>query len=669
MMIAAQQTATAQTTIDIATVVDGNSGTGWRFNEPILRISENANVLITGTVSNGRRIEVGANAKNVKITLNGVRITLDTNQSPLLLNTNAEVDLTIEGTNYLIASGSRAGIQTTGATLTISGAGSLLAVGGTGGAGIGGSSGGAGGTITINGGEITAIGPYNAAGIGSGANANNASNTNITIAGGIVRAGDTTTHTGIGGDLYSGTINITITGGTVTATGTSIGIGGGDASITINGGVVTATGVGTGFGIGGIQNIGALTMTGNALVFASSVKDLANAYSRPRTGGILVAGVVTHWYGPELFTLTQDVTIPENYIMTVQDGKTLTIPSGIILCNRGVVVNNGTINNSVASWPCIPYINYNVDDLKAEIDLGESNPNSIGIGWKYNNDVYFIESGANVHVFGSNAGSQRRLEVLEGATNVTIILDGVSITGLAANQSPLRQNWSSAATSVALDIVGTNILTAGNNCAGIEAPSATLTINGTGSLVATGGNNGAGIGGGNNGDSGNITISGGVVTASGGANAAGIGGGNNRNGGNVTISGGTVIATGGTGTNGLIGGAGIGGGASGSAGQNTTINGGVVTATGGANAAGIGNGSNNTTGRNLTMNGDAVVFASSLVNNNNISLTTTQVVRGILFDDSEGTFYGTNVTISGDVTTPPNSALTICAGQTLTILT
>ena len=80
-------------------------------------------------------------------------------------------------------------------------------------------------------------------------------------------------------------------------------------------------------------------------------------------------------------------------------------------------------------------------------------------------------------------------------------------------------------------------------------------------MTATGGGTdrgGAGIGGGNKGSGGTITITGGEVTATGGGtgwSGAGIGGGNNGSGGTITITGGVVNATGGGG-----GGAGIGGG-------------------------------------------------------------------------------------------------------------
>ena len=66
-----------------------------------------------------------------------------------------------------------------------------------------------------------------------------------------------------------------------------------------------------------------------------------------------------------------------------------------------------------------------------------------------------------------------------------------------------------------------------NGWAGAYGDSGSITING-GIVTATGGNYGAGIGGGRDGDSGAITINGGTVTANGGESSPGIGGGHSR---------------------------------------------------------------------------------------------------------------------------------------------
>ena len=180
------------------------------------------------------------------------------------------------------------------------------------------------------------------------------------------------------------------------------------------------------------------------------------------------------------------------------------------------------------------------------IDLSDTNPLTSGTGWSYDSgaQVYTIANNANVVITGSNAGSQRRVEVAADAV-ATIALDGASISGLGDNQSPLLLK---SGAEVSLATAGDNILSAGGNCAGIQAPAGTTLIifpGETRSFTVTGGTNGAGIGGGENEAGGNITINGKPVTVIGGANGAGIGGGANGAGGSVSLSG-WVTAIGGT---------------------------------------------------------------------------------------------------------------------------
>ncbi len=107
----------------------------------------------------------------------------------------------------------------------------------------------------------------------------------------------------------------------------------------------------------------------------------------------------------------------------------------------------------------------------------------------------------------------------------------------------------------------------------------TVTIKGTGTLVAMGNGNAAGIGGGENeSDSkcGKIVIEDTpTITATGGGGSAGIGGGGEKSCDDITIRGGTITARGGN-----SGGAGIGGGRSGQCGD-ISISGGTILAYGG----------------------------------------------------------------------------------------
>lgn len=149
-----------------------------------------------------------------------------------------------------------------------------------------------------------------------------------------------------------------------------------------------------------------------------------------------------------------------------------------------------------------------------------------------------------------------------------------------------------------------NFLKSGYGCAGLQKNGGgLLTIEGEGSLEATGGNGAAGIGGAGivgvlNGDSSNIIITNGTITAKGGKTGAGIGGGFMGDSSKITISGGTVIANGGE------NGAGIGGGYM-SVGSDITISGGTVTAEGGENGAGIGGGYGGE-GSNIIISGGSV---------------------------------------------------------------
>lgn len=123
-----------------------------------------------------------------------------------------------------------------------------------------------------------------------------------------------------------------------------------------------------------------------------------------------------------------------------------------------------------------------------------------------------------------------------------------------------------------IELDGKNTISSGMGHAGIEKAddNGTMTIkddnNVSGSLTANGGFGGAGIGGGNNADGSDITITGGTIIANGGFGGAGIGGGSSSisgggRGSNITISGKNTIVN----AEGGAEAAGIGGGRSGDA--------------------------------------------------------------------------------------------------------
>ena len=177
----------------------------------------------------------------------------------------------------------------------------------------------------------------------------------------------------------------------------------------------------------------------------------------------------------------------------------------------------------------------------------------------------------------------------------------------------------------------------------------TLTIQGGGSLTATGGDNGAGIGSMKDGTCGNLTTTGGTITASGGAYAAGIGSGIYGSCGNITINGGTVTAIGGTGSAGI--GTGIGDDVNKdySICGDITISGGEVTAEGNREAAGIGSGYCGKFGNISIAEGITSVTATAGW------LSTNPIGKGI-YDGGSGsvTIDGTTTWTAGTATTHLN---------------
>ena len=146
------------------------------------------------------------------------------------------------------------------------------------------------------------------------------------------------------------------------------------------------------------------------------------------------------------------------------------------------------------------------------------------------------------------------------STTSKLVIKGGSGTAANVYLKDLHITVSSgAAVSVSGDvdlyIEGSSVLQSGKNYAGIQKEdNGQLTIDGSGSLEATGGESGAGIGGAFHMPGNNITINGGDVTAIGGSEAAGIGGGIHASASNITINGGTVTAKAGGGAAAIGGG-------------------------------------------------------------------------------------------------------------------
>ena len=224
----------------------------------------------------------------------------------------------------------------------------------------------------------------------------------------------------------------------------------------------------------------------------------------------------------------------------------------------------------------------------------------------------------DVTVTGSNAGTSNVVDIINNTEDdLKITLSDVDIAD-TKGKAPLSVSGTGDTT---IELDGNNSLTGSGWSAGLErneekdsdgnVTSGKLTIqdeNKNGSLEATGNYGGAGIGGGNLKNSGEIEITGGTITATGALDGAGIGGGGSGGDGTVTISGGNITARGGSSDNpNAICGAGIGGGG-GFGNATVTITGDAVIeeATGGGGCAGIGSGYYNSK-TDITISGNAVV--------------------------------------------------------------
>jgi hypothetical protein len=557
-------------------------------------VSTNGEYIVTGA-STVNTIKVEANVA-ANITLQDVSIKIDAyNSCAFSISNSAMVNLTLLGSNTLASEMWNAGLRVPeGATLTITSnsSGSLLARYGetnnyfnSGGAGIGGNDHESGGTITIDGGTVIAMGGFSCAGIGGGSFGSGGT---ITINGGTVMATGGYFGAGIGGGSSGSGGTITINGGMVTAVGEQYGTGiggGGDSSlcmecyggavglITIRGGTVTATGIGgSSSGAGGAINI-----------LGGSVK--ANIQWSPTDG-----------YGHELHLvqLTNAVAEDGTDDAVVEIQITNVAPAYVY---RYAGSGHGSSTNedadlyfylpAEATYPIAVGTNlftrtveYPVAGVAVDgLDVG----GGAGIGWRYDGTILSIFSNRTYSISGT---SDRIQIIVSNGVVADIYMQDLNLHagGTFACAFLVASN-----AAVNLVLLGSNTLSSGQGCAGLQVPeSAMLTISGEGTLSTSGGSvSGAGIGGGRGSSAGTIKIDGGTVTATGGFFGAGIGGGGSSyfggSSGTITINGGIVTATGGEFGSGI----GYGGMFRMSPGGTITINGGTVIATGGYGIAGI----------------------------------------------------------------------------------
>ena len=389
-------------------------------------------------------------------------------------------------------------------------------------AGIGGSNGGAGGMVTINGGVVAATGGWGAAGIGGG-------------------------ESGAGG-------TVTINGGTVTATGGALaaGIGGGSGgaggTVTINGGVVTAQGGARAAGIGGDSYA-----AGGTLQFAENVSFAVWA-------GKIMPG---KYSSPE--ALAEDHNAQYVHI---ESGKVALVLKGA--SGYGTVVTNGTgavVKNTACDPDFRAYVVTTGETVTVSFVLEE------GDEWEVeptSNPMTFENLTEDRVVPAADLPRMRRkpvpyldwdpverrmtnafcsaYEFYEGQTELAAgtwyvvrgdvtVLSRIFVNG--ATESQTRLILCDGATLTAAQGITVTVNGVTTNALVICGQQG-----GTGALVAQGDEDWvAGIGGGNHGAGGMVTINGGIVTAIARWGGAGIGGGNGGAGGTVTINGGAVTAT------------------------------------------------------------------------------------------------------------------------------
>ena len=373
-----------------------------------------------------------------------------------------------------------------------------------------------------------------------------------------------------------------------------------------------------------------------------------------------------------------------------------------------------------------PVVAWGQDAAAGELDLGQGGITITATGYTLGDGSETAYTGAYTITSTAAEAVGNGIVVASGAHQITLKdanIDVSKVRGACAFEI-------APGASVQLTLSGSSSLKSGDDKAALQveeqggvAAELFVTKASTGSLECVGGENAAGIGGGNKGSSGTISVEGGTLKATGGYFAAGIGGGNMYgNCGAVTISGGTVEATAGKYGAGIGGGhygtwasititggnvkayatyygagigsgyqasteggtvtitggtveasssqyaAGIGGGYGGKSGA-ITITGGTVTAKAGGSAAGIGNGINGskgsftTTEKGSSYKGNAVIYATSIAD------TSQKAYWNCLFfrDDIEAIMYGSELVPTEDFTIPSRMKLLISTGQTLTI--
>lgn len=264
-------------------ITGGEHGQDYRYDNDILLILSDTPLTISGTTKKeGIRVKEGTDAhltlKNTDIRVAGGCV-LDAGSDRLFLK--------LSGENYLKSGAKYPGILVReGSEVIISGgkSDSLMVFGGSQAAGIGSEKENVSGSVTIEGGTITAVGGARAAGIGGG--------------------------------FQGGGGRITITGGRTLANG---GAGAADIGSPQEG-----------------YGKGSITLNGNCILQADDIKDTLTAKN-----GILLSGSRGNVY--QEVALSYPLEISRNTILTIPSGSRLEIPEKIQCVNKGEIYVYGQL--------------------------------------------------------------------------------------------------------------------------------------------------------------------------------------------------------------------------------------------------------------------------------------------------------------------------------------
>lgn len=261
------------------------------------------------------------------------------------------------------------------------------------------------------------------------------------------------------------------------------------------------------------------------------------------------------------------------------------------------------------------------------------------------NGDYVITSGGEYIVSNYNGTNNISINTPD---DVTLTIKDVTIQ--ATEKSCINANNGQ---TVTLILEGKNTLTATNFCA-ITGSKKQLIIQGTGELIATvtaADAEAAAIGSRHkkNEICGDIVIKGGTITATGGNLSAGIGSCNYGICGNIIIYDGIITAGGKSG--------GIGSGQNGTCGD-IIINGGFINATG---LIGFDSRTQSTGTFSTGTDGHAFIITTKITANKDTNLS------GIIIENNNSTFYGTQCILIADATIPENQQIEVKQGQTLIV--